>query len=85
MHLLNESINKIQCLNLSTTEQNLFLIMLLFSYCIQVLYRCHSDYQHWVEHADPRGEPIRRAKDRVLEAMCMETGLYLDRVNSAGG
>ena len=30
---------------------------------LKVLYRCHINYHHWVEHADPRGEHIRCAKD----------------------
>ena len=52
---------------------------------LKVLYRCHADYQQWIEKSDVRGEPVRRAKDRVLEAIYTETGLYLDRVNTAGG
>ena len=52
---------------------------------LKVLYRCHAGYQQWIEKSGPRGEPIREAKDRVLEKIYQETGLYLDRVNAAGG
>ena len=37
------------------------------------------------EKSDPHGDPICRAKDRVLEEIYGKTGLYLDRVNTAGG
>ena len=51
---------------------------------LKVLYRCHIDYRSWIEYADPRGEPIRRAKERVLDAIEQNHGLVLDRC-AAGG
>ena len=51
---------------------------------LKVLYRCHIDYQCWIEKKGPLGEPIRNSKDRVLDTIHEETGLYLDRVNRAG-
>ena len=52
---------------------------------LKVLYRCHIDYQQWIERSGPLGEPIRKSKVRVLDTILQETGLYLDRVNTAGG
>ena len=55
------------------------------SWFLKLLYRCHIDYQQWIEKSDPRGEPIRQSKDCLLSAIYEETGLYLDRINTAGG
>ena len=51
---------------------------------LKFLYRCHIDYRSWIEHSDPRGEPIRRSKERVLKHLEENHGLILDRC-AAGG
>ena len=43
------------------------------SWFLKLLYRCHIDYQQRTEKSDPRGEPIRHAKDRVLLKLYEET------------
>ena len=50
---------------------------------LKVLYRCHIDYKCWIEKKGPLGEPIRQSRERVLDKILEETGLYLDRVNRA--
>ena len=52
---------------------------------LKVLYRCHIDHQHWIEKSGPLGEPIRKAKNQVLQTIHQATGLYLDQCNRAGG
>lgn len=52
---------------------------------LKLLYRCHADYQQWIERSDPRGDPIRHARERVLDKIENDTGLHLDRVSGAGG
>ena len=51
---------------------------------LKVIYRCHAKHHRWIEMSDRRGDPIRRARDRVLDALRKETGLYLDKVDSTG-
>lgn len=52
---------------------------------LKLLYRCNIDYRNWVEKSGPLGEPIRKAKKRVLDIIQTQTGLYLDSCNKAGG
>ena len=50
---------------------------------LKLLYRCYTDYRCWVEHADPRGHPIRKAKEDVLDILEDRHGLYLDQCAGA--
>ena len=51
---------------------------------LKVIYRCHARHHCWIEKSDQRGDRIRRSRDRVLDALHTETGLYLDKVDSTG-
>ena len=52
---------------------------------LKVLYRCYADYQKWDEKPTVIGEPVRKAKEKVCDAIRDATGLKLDYMNSAGG
>ena len=54
------------------------------SWFLKVIYRCHAKHHCWIEKSDRRGDPIRRSRDRVLDILHKETGLYLDKVDSSG-
>ena len=51
---------------------------------LKLLYRCHIDFKNWIEKQGPLGDPIRNAKDRVLDKILADTGLNLDRCSSGG-
>ena len=51
---------------------------------LKLLYRCHIDFKNWTEKSGPLGDPIRNAKDRVLDNILADTGLNLDRCSSGG-
>ena len=50
---------------------------------LKLLYRTYTDYCCWVEHADPRGEPIRKAKQKVVYILEEKHGLILDQCAGA--
>ena len=50
---------------------------------LKLCYRCYTDYRCWVEHADQRGEPVRRAKERVLKTLEEKHGLALNQCAGA--
>ena len=50
---------------------------------LKLLYRCYTDYRCWVEHADPRGDHIRKAKKEVLSILYDKHGLTLDQCAGA--
>ena len=50
---------------------------------LKLLYRCHASYETWLERKTVIGEPIRRAKERVLTIIKNATGMTLDQVSGA--
>ena len=51
---------------------------------LKLLYRSYADYQKWEEKSTVIGEPLRKARKLVRDAIRDATGLKLDYVNSAG-
>ena len=50
---------------------------------VKMLARCHSDIKCWVESKDPRGDPIRYAKDYVVDVL-NAAGLVVEKCATAG-
>ena len=49
---------------------------------LNVLYRCESGYECWVEKQTVLGEPMRRSKQRVQDIL-RPVGLIVDQVAGA--
>lgn len=48
------------------------------------LIRVVLDYRHWIEHKDPRGQPLRNEKARLQKHIRDKTGLRIDECASSG-